>query len=222
VLGRASSPVVCGLDEIDRLFSRSFASEVFGLFRSWHNKRALEPAGPWRNLTLAIAYATEAHLFITDVNQSPFNVGTRFELEDFTIGQVAELNDRYGAPLANASQLQSFFDLVGGHPYLSHRGIYEMAERAIRLKDLLESAASDRGPFGDHLRRLTLSLSKDSRLSAVVREVLEGRQCPDADTFYRLRSAGILVGETARAARPRCRLYAAYLRDHLGGGGHGE
>ena len=45
-------------------------SEVFGLFRSWHNRRSLEPASPLSRLTLAIAYATEAHLFITDVNQS--------------------------------------------------------------------------------------------------------------------------------------------------------
>ena len=63
-----------------------FGSEVFGLFRSWHNRRALDPSGPWSRLTLAIAYATEAHLFITDLNQSPFNVGTRLTLEDFTAG----------------------------------------------------------------------------------------------------------------------------------------
>src|SRR5205814_806452 len=81
-------PVVWGLDEADRLFGCSFASEVFGLFRSWHNARALDPNGPWSKLTMAIAYATEAHLFITDINQSPFNVGTRVALSDFTVEQV--------------------------------------------------------------------------------------------------------------------------------------
>ncbi len=72
VLGRVSGPLLWGLDEIDRLFGFDYAGEVFGLFRSWHNLRALEPAGPWRRMTLAMAYATEAHLFITDLNQSPF------------------------------------------------------------------------------------------------------------------------------------------------------
>ena len=67
---------------------------MFGLFRSWHNERSLNPDGPWGRLTLAIVYATEAHLFITDLNQSPFNVGTRLTLEDFTFEQVAELNGR--------------------------------------------------------------------------------------------------------------------------------
>src|SRR5262249_53660384 len=77
VLQKTAAPIVWGLDEVDRLFTCDFGSEVFGLFRSWHNKRALDPEGPWQRLTLAIAYATEAHLFITDLNQSPFNVGTR-------------------------------------------------------------------------------------------------------------------------------------------------
>ena len=77
VLSKIDRQIVWGLDEVDRLFSCAFGSDIFGLFRSWHNKRALDPAGPWQHLTLVIAYATEAHLFITDLNQSPFNVGTR-------------------------------------------------------------------------------------------------------------------------------------------------
>jgi hypothetical protein len=64
------------------LFSHKYASDIFSLFRSWHNLRALDPYGPWCRLTIAIAYATEAHLFISDLNQSPFNVGTRLTLED--------------------------------------------------------------------------------------------------------------------------------------------
>src|SRR5207247_2705066 len=91
VLKKVAEPVVWGLDEVDRLFTCNFGSEVFGLFRSWHNERALDPNGPWSRLTLAIAYATEAHLFISDVNQSPFKVGTRMTLADFTSAHVSDL-----------------------------------------------------------------------------------------------------------------------------------
>src|SRR5207244_11189541 len=59
----------------------------------------LDSTLPWSRLTLAIAYATEAHLFISDMNQSPFNIGTLLALEDFTLPQVAELNRSYGSPL---------------------------------------------------------------------------------------------------------------------------
>ena len=48
---------------------------------------------------MAIVHATEPHLFIQDLNQSPFNVGTKIFLEDFTADQVAELNRRYNSPL---------------------------------------------------------------------------------------------------------------------------
>jgi hypothetical protein len=89
VLARIGRPLFWGLDEVDRLFVTPFGSEVFGLIRSWHNERALDPSGPWSKLTIGIAYATEAHLFITDINQSPFNVGTRLMLEDFTPAQVS-------------------------------------------------------------------------------------------------------------------------------------
>ncbi|MGH9847852.1 MAG: AAA-like domain-containing protein, partial [Blastocatellia bacterium] len=125
VLGSSDAPLVWGLDEVDRLFTCPFGSEVFGLFRSWHNARSLDPAGPWPRLTLAMAYATEAHLFITDIHQSPFNVGTRLVLEDFTREQVAELNHRYGSPLGEA-EVERYFRLVGGHPYLVRCGLHEM------------------------------------------------------------------------------------------------
>src|SRR5262249_53235859 len=129
VLTDDESYFVLALDEVDRLFNHNYASEIFGLFRSWHNLRALDPNGPWARLTIAIAYATEAHLFISDLNQSPFNVGTRLVLEDFTGEQLAELNERYGGPLDDQEQITRFRQLVGGHPYLTQRGLYEIYKR---------------------------------------------------------------------------------------------
>jgi hypothetical protein len=214
VLGSNAAPLVWGLDEVDRLFTCPFASEVFGLFRSWHNARSLDPAGPWRRLTLAMAYATEAHLFITDIHQSPFNVGTRLVLEDFTREQAAELNRRYGSPLAEA-EVERFFQLVGGHPYLVRRGLREMTAHGVGYDALEARADHDEGPFGDHLRRLLISLHQDAAMCDVVRGVIEGHPCPTAESFYRLRSAGVVIGDSARDATMRCQLYASYLKQHL-------
>jgi hypothetical protein len=215
VLGRISAPLVWGLDEVDRLFTCGFGSEVFGLFRSWHNRRSLEPASPLSRLTLAIAYATEAHLFITDVNQSPFNVGTRLTLEDFTFEQVADLNRRYGTPLQNNEELAQFFQLVGGQPYLVRRGLHELVTRGVGISDFATTAARDEGIFGDHLRRILVMLAKNQPLLEVVRGMLRGRPCPTREGFYRLRTAGILTGDSLQDARPRCQVYANYLEHHL-------
>jgi hypothetical protein len=215
VLRQSAAPLVWGLDEVDRLLTCEFGSQVFGLFRSWHNQRALDPAGPWSRLTLAIAYATEAHLLISDVNQSPFNVGTRLTLDDFTREQVAELNRRYGSPLRDAGEITRFMDLVQGHPYLVRRGLHEMAARAVDLESLAARADHEDGIFGDHLRRLAVLLVRQPDLCDAVRAVLRHEPCPTEESFYRLRSAGVIAGDTADQARLRCQLYATYLARHL-------
>jgi len=215
VLGKIPTHVVWGLDEVDRLFTCAFGSEVFGLFRSWHNDRALDPSGPWARLTLAIAYATEAHLFISDLNQSPFNVGTRLVLEDFNLNHVADLNSRYGSPLRNADELRRYYQRVGGHPYLVRRGLHEMVSHGLDIAAFEAQADHDEGIFGDHLRRIVVLLARDNELTKVVQGVLRGQPCPNSETFYRLRSAGLMTGDSPRDVRLRCQLYASYLTKHL-------
>lgn len=215
VLADVESYFVLALDEVDRLFNHDYASEIFGLFRSWHNLRALNPHGPWCRLTLAIAYATEAHLFISDLNQSPFNVGTRLMLEDFVGDQLAELNGRYGNPLLDEQQVVQFQQLVGGHPYLAQRGLHEISKRNVNLAALEQNADRDDGPFGDHLKRLLVSLQQDQDLLQELRGFLRSGSILSNSAFYRLRSAGVLSGDTADEPRPRCNLYARYLKKHL-------
>jgi serine/threonine protein kinase len=214
VLEKLSSHFVWGLDEADRLFTVPFSSEVFGLFRSWHNKRALEPDGPWNRLTLVITYATEAHLFITDLNQSPFNVGTRLALEDFTLEQMTQLSALYGSPLQTQAELERLFRLIGGQPYLARRAFNELASRRVTLEQVELHAARNEGIFGDHLRRLLFSLAKDPALLSVMRQLLHGQPCPDPESFYRLRSAGLILGDSHAQVQPRCQLYATYLKQH--------
>jgi serine/threonine protein kinase len=215
VFDKFDGRIVWGLDEVDRLFICPFGTEVFGMFRSWHNKRALDPHGPWADLTLVIVYATEAHLFITDLNQSPFNVGTALSLEDFDRNQVADLNSRYGCPLQDERQLTAFYHLVNGHPFLVRRGLHELATRKIAFDQLQVQATRDQGIFGDHLRRILASLCKDEMLVKVVRTALDHAGPIDPDSFYRLRAAGVMTGETVLEARLRCQLYADFLRRHL-------
>lgn len=89
ILEASPTRVLWAFDEGDRAFGREWTDDFFGLLRSWHNRRALDPGGPWRKLSLLIAYSQEAHLFISDLSQSPFNVGVRAVLPDFTLDQTA-------------------------------------------------------------------------------------------------------------------------------------
>ena len=105
--------------------------------------------------------------------------------------------------------------LVGGHPYLVHRGLQEMVSHGIDIATFEAQADRDEGIFGDHLRRILVLLVQDPELMDVVRGVLRRRPCPTSHAFYRLRASGLMAGESAQDCRPRCQLYANYLERHL-------
>lgn len=215
VFGSASSPVVWCLDGVDRLFACDFGSEIFALFRSWYNKRALDPKRNWSKLTLALAYSTEAHLFIRDLFLSPFDIGVELHLEDFTLEQVVELNRRYDSILPDDNEIRRFFQLVGGHPYLVNRGLAWMKESNLGVSNLEAQAENDEGCFSNHLRRVLAILRRNEALGVVARNLFSGQPCPNLESFYWLRSAGVIVGDSAREAKPRCQLYAQYLVRNL-------
>ncbi len=215
ILNRLDAPLVWGIDEADRLFGGLIANEVFGLFRAWHNERVVDPASAWNRLTLLVSYATEAHLFITDLNQSPFNIGTRIHLADFSFDQVEELNERYGRPLYDPIRLERFFRLTGGQPFLTQKGLYELARQRFTPETLFERAHTEEGPFGEHLRRLALSLRQEPSFVEGVRMVLGRNGAPPQNVFYLLRSSGVLVGNSPATAELRCELYRRYLQKLL-------
>ncbi len=216
VFEEAKVPVVWAIDEADRIFDREYRSSVFGLFRSWHNRRALEPDEAWKRFTLIMAYSAEARMLIPNPNESPFNVGTGANLQDFTPEQVGDLNERYGSPLVSDAELASLMALVGGHPFLVRSCLYEVKTRATNLDSIVAEARSDAGVFAEHLDRIRRLVCSRPEWTQAVHCVLNGEPCTDLDAFSRLRSVGVLSGESMRSARVRCGLYEEYLRRWLG------
>lgn len=213
LLDASATPTVWFMDEADKLFGAPFASDFFGLVRSWHNSRATEPGGPWSRLTVVIGYATEAHLFIQDLNQSPFNVGRQLPLTNFTVAQTADLNSRYGAPLTSA-EVPRLWELVGGQPFLTRRALDVVSRGAMDFPTLIETAARDDGPFGDHLRRILISVTQMPQVVDALRASITNPELKDSEGLHRLVSAGIVRQEGNRIVL-MCELYATYLGSHF-------
>ena len=216
VMGKKDGHVVIAMDEVDRLFFFDYASDVFGMFRSWFNARTTDPTMPWGRLTQVFVYATEPHLFITNQFQSPFNVGTKIEMNDFSPTQVKELNGLYDEPLKTDNDLGRFYNLFHGQPYLSRRGFYELAGHHLSLDDLAAQADMDEGPFGDHLRRILIMVARDKKTLEVVTDLVHGKAVPDQMMFYNLRSGGLIAGDSPEQSHFRCGIYETYLKRHLG------
>ena len=203
--------LVWGIDEADRLFECAFKDDIFGMLRSWHNERSLDPGCEWERLTVVLSYATEAYL-IHNMNQSPFNVGFPVELADFTHEQVEELNRRYGAPLRDGRELQQLYTLVGGHPYLLRRCLQEMMLRQWDVAEVEAQAQTERGFLRDHLERMRLALLRDEELTEAVRHWLCDGTPPAPEHYSRLCAAGVMAGASPSEMQARCRLYDQFLR----------
>jgi hypothetical protein len=210
VLRGAHGLVIVVMDEVDRLFGRPYRDDFFGLLRAWHNSRAVEPL--WNKLNLVLAYSTDPSQAIKDPNQSPFNVGTRIQLGDFSFDEVWELNSRYERPVKRKDQLQALMDMIAGHPYLAQRALYALADQTQTLASLLNVDNIDAGPFVDHLQHYRHILESEPMLRQSMRQALMNGNCPDYEIFSRLRSFGLVTGMDHTAARPRCSLYAAYFQ----------
>ena len=176
-----------------------------------------EPGGPLSRLTIVIAYATEAHLFISDLNQSPFNVGERVSLDDFTLEQVLRLNDLSGGPVGSRADLERLHALLGGQPYLTRRALDVLAREKAGFDTLVRDASRDDGPFADHLKRVLASVSAQEDVTEYVRDLLAGKLPTGAapEAYYRLLRAGLVRQDRDGRIVFRCGLYRLYLGEHL-------
>ncbi len=211
LLNDLDAPLVLAMDEVDCIFDTDFRSDFFGMLRSWHNKRAT--SATWKRLDLVLVTSTEPYQLIENLNQSPFNVGLKIELDDFIPEQVADLNRRHGGPLNPTEQAQ-LMTLLNGHPYLIRRALYLLSSQRLSIVDLFANATDDRGPFGDHLRYHLLRMHKKNELVQGLLRIIKHNSCRDEQIFFRLEAAGLVRRERNEVV-PRCQLYADYFREHL-------
>lgn len=214
VLDRATTPLVLLLDEVDRVFSfAEYRDDFFSLIRYWHGQRAIEPC--WDKLNIILSYSSEAFMFITDLNQSPFNVGYEFALADFDRAQVEELNRRHGSPLKTAQDMDRMMDLCHGHPYLTRKVLYDLVRQGATVDSVINNAINDDGSFADHLHRYLWWFDVHSELREAMKAAIRGESCATDEVFYQLRSAGLIRGTSRQDVIARCGLYANYFGRHL-------
>ena len=213
VLKSLNASLVLAMDEVERIFDTPFRNDFFSMLRSWHNQRATRKI--WKQLDLALVTSTEPYQLITDLNQSPFNVGQVLALQDFSAEQVDALNERHGEPLTKA-QLQQLMELLNGHPYLVRRSLYLVASGQWRVTDLFAQATNEQGPFGAHLRNHLFRLASNPALVEGLLQILRQEVCPDEHVYFRLHGAGLVDREGQRVFA--CiQLYANYFGEYLKG-----
>src|SRR5882724_7936265 len=121
VLTRLSTPVIIFIDEIDFVRSLPFSTdEFFSAIRALHNSRTIEAS--LNRLTFCLSGVVSPGDLIRDTHTTPFNLGQRVELTDFTREEAVVFAQGLGRGVDIASSLlDRVFYWTNGHPYLTQQ-----------------------------------------------------------------------------------------------------
>ncbi|MBD1912578.1 MULTISPECIES: AAA-like domain-containing protein [unclassified Leptolyngbya] len=217
LLSEIETPLVLALDEVDRVFQYpKIADDFFGLLRAWYEEAGYGSSDSqlWEKLRLIVVHSTEVYIPL-DVNQSPFNVGLPIELSEFSAAQVHDLSLRHGLNWSSR-EVEQLMQMVGGHPYLVRVALYHIAQQQLTLDKLLETAPTEAGVYGDHLRRHLWNLQNHPDLATAFQRVVTTDEPVELASMlaFKLHSLG-LVELMGNEVISRFQLYQRYFRDRI-------
>jgi WD40 repeat protein len=129
VLARIPGTIVLFIDEIDAVRSLPFSvDEFFAAIRECHNRRTEDPE--YRRLTFCLLGVATPSDLIRDTRTTPFNIGRRIELNDFSEEEAALLAAGFRPGRASdlpmtgpeaRALMNRVLHWTAGHPYLTQR-----------------------------------------------------------------------------------------------------
>lgn len=148
VLPRCAGQLVVFVDEIDAVRSLPFnTDEFFAAIRECYNRRPHDPE--MHRLTFCLVGVATPSDLIQDPRTTPFNIGRRIDLDDFTESEAAPLaaglaqewGNPSGRPTAETRELlHRVLYWTGGHPYLTQRLCQAVSER---MKDEVDALCEE-------------------------------------------------------------------------------
>jgi hypothetical protein len=242
VLVEVAEPIVVFVDEIDTTLSLTFSDDFFIAIRYFYTARAQNPDFERLSFVL-IGVATPADL-IRDPQRTPFNVGQRVDLTDFTPTEAQPLAAGLAPTAAEAQQmLHGVLQWTGGHPYLTQRLCQALVEqgRGSRSQGTENSLTPDAiaqtvaatffGPQSEQDNNLqfvrdmlTLRAPDIYQVLTTYKDIRRGRQGivdeEQSITKSHLKLAGVVKRDADKTLRVRNAIYAtvfdeAWVRQNL-------
>lgn len=213
-----NKPLFIFLDEIDSIRRLSFpVDDFFGLVRFCYNERAENPV--YRRLTWALFGVATPRDLVTDVRQTPFNIGRAIHLSGFSLTEAAPLAaGLMDLPHGPEPLLAEVVQWTGGQPFLTQKlcsllrenGLrtgYSGATAAATVAEVVRSQVIDnweRQDDPEHLRtirdRILTNEQESGRLLSLYQVLLnEGPQQADGSKEQgELKLSGIAIEHQGR------------------------
>lgn len=232
VLAEIPGRIVIFVDEIDTTLNLTFTDDFFIAIRGMYEARAATPAFKRLSFVL-IGVATPGDL-IRDPERTPFNIGWRVDMPDFTLEEALPLAAGLRLPGGEAERVLGWvLKWTGGHPYLTQRLCLAFAQKGSQAWTArsVESVVADTF-FGLHSGRdnnlqfvrnmlTTRALNRMAVLKTYL-AIWRGRQVLDEEQSLvksHLKLAGVVRRES-KDLRVRNRIYktvfdGTWVKEHL-------
>jgi len=121
VLEEVAGPIAIFVDEIDSTLPLAFRDDFFATIRAMYNARASDST--YNRLTFVLLGVATPTDLIRDRERTPFNIGRRIVIEEFSEADARPLHE--GLEAAHPGQgdriLARLFYWTNGHPYLTQK-----------------------------------------------------------------------------------------------------
>jgi WD40 repeat protein len=227
ILARIPERVVIFIDEIEATISLGFTDDFFAAIRACYNARATQPE--YERLSFVLLGVASPSDLIKNRKLTPFNIGRRIELGDFTFEEAKPLSQGLGVGVAESLKaLQLIFYRTSGHPYLTQKvcaavaaeGLVSYTDSAIDFiieKLLLSEKARHEDSNLCFVRDWLTTDKKQGRpLLKLYSRIYEGRVIADkpiSKLETTLKLSGVVVSDTDHNLRVRNRIYKQVFTD---------
>jgi len=165
VLADTDEPVVIFIDRIEAALGQAIGHQLLAAIRACYDARATEPT--YRRLTFALLGSVSVGQRIPDGHDSPFDISTAIELDDFEVPELRRLAAGLGADQqTTALMTQAVWNWTRGQPYLSQKVFRALARRT--NSELTEELVDE---VVETLFLIPSGPREEPHLSAVAREM---------------------------------------------------
>lgn len=164
ILKTINSDLVIILDEIDALKSVEYSDNIFAQIRSTYFQRVSYPE--LKKLTYVLSGVIEPSDLIKDKNKSPFNIGDKIYLNDFSVEEMLMFNRLSNLNL-EPELIEYLYSWTGGNPRINYEVFTEMEDLKLKgiviTKEKIDHVISQKYlhsfdiPPIDHIRELVKS-----------------------------------------------------------------
>lgn len=128
ILPRIQAPVAIFIDEIERVQSLPFkTADFFAVIRSFYNQRAEQPDA--RRISFCLLGVATPDELVQDPAATPFNIGKRILLEDFSLDEAQVLLPGLEGLGEPHRWLEEVLQWTEGHPYMTQRLCIALRQR---------------------------------------------------------------------------------------------